>query len=39
MEYRSKKELIEWATTLYNEGKCTVEWYDDFMNKLNRKYD
>lgn len=32
---KSKKELIEWVTTLYNDGHCTVEWYDRFIKQLN----
>ena len=33
---KSKKELIEWATTLYNNGNCTVEWLDRFIEQLNK---
>lgn len=36
MNWSSKKELIEWVTTLYNEGNCTIEWYDRFIEQLNK---
>jgi len=32
---KSKKELIEWVTILYNEGNCSYEWYDRFLKQLN----
>jgi len=32
---KNKKELIEWITNLYNEGNCSIEFYDKFIKALN----
>lgn len=36
MSWYSKKELIEWVTTLYNEDNCTYEFYETFLKNLNK---
>lgn len=35
LEERCEKKLIEWITKLYNDGNCSIEFYDRFISQLN----
>ena len=32
----NKEQLKEWAEKLYENGNCTKEWRDRFINQLNK---